>query len=243
LDKRSILISFSLCASSLWAAPTATEIYQKTVKVFSVPQLKFQVLSTMTSGSYSQKQLFSIARRQDGDITSSLVCFAYPADVKGTAILIKKDGHDTQSSVYFPAIGRIRLIPKENENEEVFGLGLSFSELQNNQINLRFLPQKMKNAREYYEIEKRVDNHRTIYEIDKETLILKKMDVYDNATLEKEIFVDDSKVVEGNMMVTKWHILDHVKDQTLTYTVRESSVQTKVEKKLFVNSLLTHCKF
>lgn len=243
MDSRGILIALSFCASSLLAAPTATEIYQKTVKIFSVPQLKFQVLSTMTSGSYAQKQLFSIARRQDGDIASSLVCFAYPLDIKGTTILIKKDGIQTQSSVYFPAIGRIRLIPKEDENEEAFGLGLSFSELQNNELNLRFLPQKIKDGREYYEIEKRVDNHRTIYEIDKETLILKNMNVYNNTTLEKEVFVDSSKIIEGNMMVTKWHILDHVKDQTLTYIVRDSSVQTKVEKKIFVNSLLTHCKF
>lgn len=242
MDTRQILVSFAFSVATLYATPNAAEIYEKTAKVLSMPQIKFQVASTISSGNYVDEQLFSLARVEERDKSSVLVCFVSPVKVKGTAILMKKEGLESQASVYFPSLGRIRLIPKQNEKDEVFGLGLSFSEMQNHKEDLTFLQISLIDAKKYYQLQKLSDTTKTIYTISVDGLALKKMEIYTNEKLSKEVFIDELKKIRSNTMITKWHIYDHSKQETLSYAIKEESIQNVVDKKIFTNASLTHCR-
>jgi hypothetical protein len=242
LDTGRLLIALGISVAYLYAAPSASEIYQKTVKVLSIPEIKFQVSSTITSGNYLEKQMFSLSRMEkDGD-SSLLICFASPSKVKGTAMLLKKNKNESQTLVYFPALDRVRIVPKQNENEEAFGLGLSYSEMQNNKDDLSFLKSITQHGETYYQLLKNSDGKKTIYTISMDDLILKKMEIFDNNQLQKEIFIDEVKEIHGKTIITRWHINDHIKNQTLTYDINEDSIQTVIDTKLFTQTALTHCK-
>jgi hypothetical protein len=242
LDTRRILTALAFCAAQLYAAPTASEIFEKTTKIISVPQIKYQVLSTMTSGDYTEQQLFSVARRESHSGSASLICFSAPQTVKGTAILIKKTPTDSQTSIYFPSLGRTRFIPKQDENKEVFGLGLSFSQIKNNRDGLTLLENIEIDGKPYYQIKKEGENETTIYIIDMDDLVLKKMSIYENEKLEKEVVVDESKEFQKSKIITKWHIDDYKKEKHLLYVVQEDTIKTSVSKRVFKNSALSHCK-
>lgn len=241
MDTRRILISLGCSIASLYAAPSASEIYEKTAKVLSQPQIKFQVASTITSGDYVEEQVFSLARVEDKTQSSVLICFAFPVKVKGTAILMKKNLGESQASVFFPSLGRTRLIPKQNEKDEVFGLGLSFSEMQNNKEDLTFLQTITQNEKSYYQLQKKLDDTKTIYIISVDDIVLKKMEIYKDDVLVKEVFVDELKKINAKTMITKWHIFDHLKNQTLAYNIKEESIQNFVDKKIFSNASLSRC--
>jgi uncharacterized protein (DUF342 family) len=68
------------------------------------------------------------------------------------------------------------------------------------------------------------------------------MDIYEESELQKEVFIDEVKEFHGKTIITKWHILDHIKNQTLSYDINEDSIQTIVDSKLFTQTALTHCK-
>ncbi|MDD2368327.1 MAG: outer membrane lipoprotein-sorting protein [Sulfuricurvum sp.] len=242
MDTGRLLIALGISVASLYAAPSASEIYQKTVKVLSIPEIKFQVSSTITSGKYLEKQIFSLSRMEKDGESSLLICFASPSKVKGTAMLLKKNKNDSQTLVYFPALDRVRLVPKQNEKEEAFGLGLSYSEIQNNKEDLSFLKTVTQHGEACYQILKNKDGVKTIYTITVNDLVLKKMDIFENELLQKEVFIDEVKELHGKTIITKWHINDHIKNQTLVYDINEDSIQTVVDSKLFTQTALTHCK-
>ncbi len=222
--------------------PSAEEIYQKSIKVLSVNKIKFQVKSEMQSGEYRQKQIFSLARVGNESKSSSLICFLYPKSIKGTAILLKKDSHTSSVLVYFPSLGRTRLIPKEKENDEAFGLGLSFAEIQNNTSRLKSLGTFSKDSKIYYKIEKDLGEEKTIYIIDKKNMVIQKMSVYKNKKLEKEIFIDSLIIFHNKKMISKWHIVDYVKNKETFYTIDKKSITSAFNKRIFRKNAITHCK-
>lgn len=242
MDTGRLLIVLGISIASLYAAPSASDIYQKTVKVLSIPEIKFQVSSSITSGNYLEKQMFSLSRMEKEGESSLLICFASPTKVKGTAMLLKKNKSDSQTLVYFPALDRVRIVPKQNEKEEAFGLGLSYSEMQNNKDDLSFLKPITLHGESYYQLLKNTEGTKTIYTVSMGDLVLKKMEVYEDNQLQKEVFIDEVKELRGKTIITKWHINDHIKNQTLAYAINEDSIQTVVDSKLFTQTALTHCK-
>ena len=196
----------------------------------------------MKSGTYTQKQIFSLARIGDDSKSSSLVCFLYPKNIKGTAILLKKNLQESSTLVYFPSLGRSRLIPKEKENDESFGLGLSFSEIQNNTTELKNLGEFTKDSKTYYKLEKDSGTHKTIYIIDKKSMVIQNMSIYKNQTLEKEIFIDSLTKFHNQKMISKWHIVDYVKNKETYYSINKKSITSSFNKKIFRKNAITHCK-
>ena len=196
----------------------------------------------MRSKNYSQEQLFSIARYANADKSSSLVCFLYPKSIKGTAILLTKDEQTSSTLVYFPSLGRSRLIPKEDENNEAFGLGLSFAEIQNSSAKLQNRGEISREGHTYYKLSKEHGNQKTIYFIDKQSMIIKEMDIYENNKLIKKIVIDAFSLLHGKKFVTKWHINDYVKDKETSYSVNKKSITTSFNKRIFKRSAISHCK-
>jgi len=242
LDRWRILKILLLSSSSLLALPSAQEIYQTSIKVLSVDKIKFQVKSEMKSGTYTQKQIFSLARVGNDSKSSSLICFLYPKSIKGTAILLKKNFQESSVLVYFPSLGRTRLIPKEKENDEAFGLGLSFAEIQNKTTKLKNLGEFSKNSKIYYKIEKDLAKEKTIYIIDKENMVIQKMSIYKNKKLVKEVFIDSLVMFHNKKMISKWHIIDYVKNKETLYSIDKKSITSTFNKKIFRRNAITHCK-
>ena len=228
-------------AANLYANPNAKEIYNKTTKILTLPQVKFEVSSIMKSQGYVEKQVFSVARREQSESITSLICFNAPRKIKDTAIRIHKHGVESQTAIYFPALGRIRLIPKESQNEEAFGLGISFSELQNNTEGLSLLVNISDTDGSYYQLVKMQDGVKTLYTIDVHNFVLKKMDIYNGGTLQKEITIDSIKQIGKNSMITKWHIQDYIKDKTTFYTINEQSIEQSFKQNIFTDLSLMHC--
>ena len=238
MDTAKLLTLTIAAASLLQAAPDAKSIYEHSVKMFSFPKIKFQVHSKMQSGEYVKEQRFSVARLQKGKSTSSLVCFLAPKNIKQTAMLFKKEGQKRSTLVYFPSIGRTRVIPKSEENNEAFGLGLSFAEIQNDSDHIRLL----KEDASYYIIEKERPKSTTRYKIKKNSGIVESMDIFKNAELVKEVKVLAYIPYKTSYLITKWEIQNFPKKQTTIYTVDTSSITEQVSPRLFRRSALTHCR-
>ncbi len=238
MDTAKLLILSITAASLLQAAPDAKSIYEHSVKMFSFPKIKFQVHSKMQSGEYVKEQRFSVARLQKGDEISSLVCFLAPKNIKQTAMLFKKEGQKRSTLVYFPSIGRTRVIPKSEENNEAFGLGLSFAELQNDSENIRLL----KEDPAYYIIERKRPKNTTRYKIEKRSGIVQSMTIFQDGKLTKRVKVLAYMPFEKSYLITKWQIEDIPKKRTTIYTVDTSSITQKVSPRVFRRSSLTHCR-
>lgn len=242
MDTRRILATLLLLSATLFAAPSAEDIYKRSVKVLSFEKIKFHVTSRMKSKNYSEVQRFSLANYSHADESASLICFLAPKSVKGTAILLKKDAQSSSTLVYFPSLGRSRIVPKRDEDNEAFGLGLSFSEMQNQAKSLTQLSDVIRGKKSYYKIAKEGKKHKTIYLIDKKTMVIKEMDIYEGEQLIKKVIVDKFALLHHKPFIIKWHIEDFVKQKETSYSVDTKSISTAFSKDIFKRSAISHCR-
>jgi len=239
LDSRSVLILFLGCVNILFAHPSAEEIFNKSTKLLSFDSIKFQVISQLSSGDFQEEQHFSFARKSDTKQSVSLVCYLAPDNIKGSAILFKKKQEGYNTLVYFPSLGRTRIIPKKNENDEALGLGLSFAEIQNKPHTLKYLEE----APKYYKIEKQVNEDETIeYEISKQDMIVRKMQFFKAKELQKEILIKEITTISNKPIITQWIIRDYKKNKKTLYKVNKKTIKTSFNSKIFNKSMLSHCR-
>lgn len=243
MDRRPILtLSTALLLASSLTAFDAQEVYKRSVKLLTLDKIKFQVTSVMRSGSYTKKQVFTLFREENGKNSSSLVCFASPKGIKGTAILLKKSEESSSILVYFPSLGRSRIIPKENENDEAFGLGLSFAQIQNNTEDLKSEGEITVDDQSYYKLAKTSKKGKTLYLIDKQNMILEEIETYKDEKLEKKVIIDNYALLNGKKIITKWHIIDFLKGKETHYSVNTKTISTAFNKRVFKRSAINHCK-
>lgn len=237
------MLSLAFSASMLNAAPDAMDIYRNSIKVLSIPQIKFSVTSLLSSGNFQEKRVFSLSRNEVGDESSLLICFASPSQIRGTAMLLKKKPDASQTYVYVPALERVRLIPKQQENEEAFGLGISYAEMEGERGNITYIKTLIDNGKPYHIICKESGSTKTYYTVSSTTNVVKKMSVYENNRLSKEIIVDSFKEMNEKTVITKWHINDFIRQETLAYSIDETSIRKgTLNPKEFSLSQLNHCK-
>ncbi len=226
----------------LGATQTPQQIYQKSVKLLLADKIKFQVHSLMRSHEYEQEQSFSIARYADKKRSTTLVCFTYPQNIKGTAILLKNDYHHSSTLVYFPSLGRSRLIPKEDEQNEAFGLGISFSEMHNDASHLANLGKVKKDGHTYYKLVKIDDEQKTLYFIDTQSMVLKEMQIYKSTERIKDIVIQKIALFHGKKIIIKWFIKDYEKDKVTYYKVDTKSITSSFNNSIFKRSAISHCR-
>jgi len=241
LDSRKILVTL-LLGTTLLASQSAKEIYDQSTKVLSFEKIKFQVTSLMTSKNYREEQRFSLANTTDGQSTRSLICFLAPMNVKGTAILLDRDAQSSSTLVYFPSLGRSRIVPKKDEDNEAFGLGLSFAEMQNKTSSLKRLADVKRGKKSYYQIVKEGEKHTTRYLIDKKTMVIKEMNIYENEQLVKKVIVDKFALLHHKPLIIQWHIEDFVKQKETLYRVDTKSISTAFNTNIFKRSAISHCR-
>ncbi len=242
MDKRCILISLLLLSTLLYASPTAKEIYEKSAKVLSFEKIRFEVTSLMQSRRYTEEQRFSLTNTSDGDKRATLICFLEPKNIRGTAMLLAKDTQKSSTVVYLPSLGRSRIIPRQEEDNEAFGLGLSFSEMQNRVTALQRLPDIQKGGRSYYRIAKEEEHQKTLYLIDKESMVIREMDIYHGDKAVKKIVVDRFALLHDKPLITQWHIKDFTKKKEIAYRVDTRSITTAFDKSALKRSAISHCQ-
>lgn len=86
-------------------------------------------------GQESQRELRTKTLEQHGDGDKSLVIFARPADIKGTALLTfaHLDGTDDQW-LYLPALKRVKRIASSNQSGSFMGSEFSYEDFSSNEV-------------------------------------------------------------------------------------------------------------
>ena len=67
--------------------------------------------------------------KNDGDDTSSLIVFAAPGNVRGTAFLSVNEGGSTTQRLYLPSVGRIQTIGSAERGDRFMGSDFTYEDL------------------------------------------------------------------------------------------------------------------
>ncbi|BDY13716.1 outer membrane lipoprotein-sorting protein [Hydrogenimonas cancrithermarum] len=226
----------------LLSAESPKEILERSVRLFSHKNIRFLVHSTVERENGVQKRSFVVAKKNDARNSDLLIRFLAPSTLRCTTILTRKSGTMTQTYVYFPSLGRVRIIPKNKENKEAVGLGISYAELHD--MSGTFLPIETIETEtgELYKITKRKrPGCITVYLVEKNSKRLKKIETYENGRLKKEIVIDDIGNIGEEAMVLAWHIVDHDKKRILRFRVDKSTITSDISATLFKKNRLKRC--
>ena len=237
-----LLISSVLLGSSLMAN-SAESIYMNSARFLSFENLKFSVSSVTTTKDYTKSRSFLVAKTTNGNDSSLLMRFKEPSDIKCTAVLLKKENESTSNYLYLPSLNRTRMIPQSKKGSEVFGMGISYSELNGEGGEFAPLEEFMKEGVKYYKVTKLSDPMKSEYTINGDTSEVQSIKVYKNNTLEKEILMDKVIDIDKIRLITKWRIKDLKKDRVIAYMIDEKSVSSKVKSSLFRKNRLDRCVF
>jgi len=239
LDSRSILILLFGCVNVLFAHPSAEKIFNQSTQLLSFHSIKFQVQSQLSSGDFQEEQYFSFANKNNVKQSVSLICYLSPDNIRGSAILFKRNKKNYITLIYLPSLGRSRILPKENENDEALGIGLSFAEIQNKSNIVKYLGEDQK----YYKIEKIINkNERIDYKISKKDMIVRKMQFFKGNKLQKEIFIKEITIISKKPIITKWVIKDYKNNKQTLYKVDKQTIKTSFSSRIFNKSMLSHCR-
>lgn len=231
------LLPLVLCAQS------AKEVLEKSVRLFSGGDIRFRVEETIVRPGGEQKRTFVVARRERGGEKELLIRFTAPSTLRCTAILTKKRGEKAQTYVYFPSLGRVRIIPPSKENKEAVGLGISYARLHESGGKLLPLKKMRETGHELYRVTRLEKGDKSVYTIDADTLRLLRLDVYEKGRLVKEVVVDEVGEAAGRTLVLAWHIVDQKKRRELRFRVDPASVSTEVKAAWFARNRLRRCRF
>ncbi|WP_428738136.1 outer membrane lipoprotein-sorting protein [Sulfurimonas sp.] len=240
---RDCLIAISLFSSTL-VAQSAQEIYEQSTKLFAYKNMRFEVQSVIKTDDSKELRSFLIAQEEEENNNSSLLIrFSYPKDIACTSILSVQKDDQTTNYVYFPALDKVRIIPKKEQNSEVFGLGISYADLQTYDGIFTLVDELKYDGKEFYKISKQKGKYRSYYFIDKNDKVIDKIEFFKRDILEKEVFIDKVTQFQDKPLVTQWHVIDHKNNKTYLYRIKLDSLQTKPSTSLFYKNRLEQCNF
>ena len=232
----------SLSLSPLWAQPDARQVLEESVRLFSRDNVRFLVHVTMEKEGGTQRRTFLVARHEGGNEKNLLIRFLAPSTLECTAILTRQRQEAAQTYVYFPSIGRVRIVPRSKENREAVGLGISYADLHDS--GGRYAPLEIleKDGRTIYRVvrEDGRDGKR-VYTIDAATKILKRIEIYEKGILAREVVIERTGEVDGRPMVLAWRVIDRTKHRTMHFRVDPSSVSSEISVSAFRISRLKRC--
>ncbi|WP_353662122.1 outer membrane lipoprotein-sorting protein [Hydrogenimonas sp. SS33] len=224
------------------AAPDARKIFEESVRLFSLPNIGFLVEAEVEKPGGSQKRRFVVARHAGEAEKDLLIRFLAPSTLRCTTILTRERGNRVQTYVYFPSIGRVRIVPRSKENREAVGLGISYAEL--HAAGGRFLPvaRTTFGKEPCYRIVKIGDDgEKRVYLIGTADRRLKKVEIYRGDRLVREVFIDKVGRVAGVTMVLAWHVIDRTKERTMRFRVDAATVTSDVPPSIFKTNRIKRC--
>ncbi len=237
------LASALLSASASLYAVTAESVYAESAKLFAFDNLRFSVHSSIENDSSVKERDFIVAKESKSGDSSLLIRFGNPNDIRCTAILVCNDGEETTNYLYFPALNRVRIIAQHEEESEVIGLGISYSELDAKGGEFAPLEEIAIDGTRYFKVTKKRGNIRSVYFIDMATSIIKKIEVYTAGKLQKEVVIEQVTQVNQRDLIVKWHVNDLKKNKRLFYRIDEESISSKLTPSLFYKNRLQRCIF
>jgi hypothetical protein len=242
MSKASLAFFLSLTYSSLFAL-SAESVYNSSAKLFAFENLTFTVNSRSTAGSSEEKRSFLVAKKSSAKSSSLLIRFKKPSDIKCTAVLVNTKNEKSTNYVYFPALKRTRVVAKKDKNSEIFGLGISYAELNSQNDTFEPLEEIMQDGVKYYKITKLKSKMKYIYFINSQSSSIEKILTYKNATLVKEIQIQNIIQKGSNSLITEWSINDFKKNKQLHYSIDEQSITSKLKSSMFHKNRLGNCTF
>jgi hypothetical protein len=242
MNKKLLLISYLIIHSSLFAI-SAESVYNNTAKFFSFDNLSFNVYNTTKTKNSETSRSFFVAKGSKGGTSSLLMRFKEPQDIKCTAVLITKTNDNVTNYLYFPSLNRTKIIPSGKSGNEIFGLGISYSELNPQNGVFEPLEEFSEDGKQYYKVTRIENSLRSQYIIKKSTSTIEKIIVYKNDKLEKEMVVEKVLKIGETSLIIKWYIKDYKKDRIISYTIDEDSISSKVNFSLFRKNRLERCVF
>ena len=240
---RAILAVFlAVSVSPLWAQPDARQVWEESVRLFSRDNVRFLVHATVEKEGGTQRRTFLVARHEGGEEKDLLIRFLAPSTLECTAILTRQREDAAQTYVYFPSIGRVRIVPRSKENREAVGLGISYADLHDS--GGRFAPLEVleREGRKLYRVV-RMDGRggKRVYTIDAATKTLKRIEIYERGEMVREVVIERTGEVGGRPMVLAWRVVDRARRRTLRFRVDPSSVSSEISASAFRTNRLKRC--
>ena len=240
--KPALSLFFAFSATSVFALSAET-VYNSSAKLFAFDNLNFTVNSIIDNGSSPKKRSFLVAKKSSEDASSLLVRFKEPKDIRCTAILVITENQKTTNYLYFPSLKRVRVVPKKDQNSEIFGLGISYAELNSQNDVFEALEELIIEDQKYYKITKLKSKMKYVYFIKADTSTVQKIETYKNDELKKEIYIEEIMQKDGNSLITKWRINNIQKSKQLFYSIDKSSISSELKLSMFYKNRLGRCSF
>jgi hypothetical protein len=233
---------FLFASASLYAV-TAESVYADSAKLFAFDNLRFTVHSSIETDSSVNERNFIVAKESKNGDSSLLIRFESPNDIRCTAILVCNDGNETTNYLYFPALNRVRIIPQHEEENEVIGLGISYSELDAKGGEFAPLEEIDMDGTRYFKVTKKRGSTRSVYFINMATSIIRKIEVYTAGKLQKEVVIEQITQVNQRDLIMRWFVNDVKKNKRFSYWIDEKSISSKLTPSLFYKNRLQRCTF
>lgn len=220
----------------------ARKIFEESIKLFSIPNISFTVHSTIESPYTKEERSFFLAKRSRGkDEFDLLIRFITPAEIKCTAVLVKNKEQSVKRYAYFPALGRVRVIPQRDENKEVLGLGISYNELSKAKGTIKAVEQVRENNQSVYKLLMQYKDIDTYYYIYKRSKLLQKIETFKQGKLIKSVTVKNTMQFEGKTIIQQWSVKDITQDKQVHFQIDEKSITPETSPRLFEQNRLERC--
>ena len=241
--RRLLIVSLLSFVPSAVFALDAQRIYDSSAKLFTFNNLGFNVNSIIDNGSSQKRRSFYVAKKSSQSANSLLIRFSEPKDIRCTAVLVNSEAEKTTNYIYFPALKRVRVVPKKDQHSEIFGLGISYAELNSQNDVLEKLEETVIKNQKYHKITKLKSNMKYVYLINADTLTIQKIETYKSDNLQKEIYIEEAIKIGENSLISKWHINDIKNSKKLFYSIDKNSISSKFKLSMFYKNRLARCTF
>ncbi len=222
----------------------AQSIYDRSVKVFSTNNTAFIVDSEIHyADGETEERAFLLAKTSSSEDKSSvLIRFLAPTNIKCTTVLVNKAAEQTNRFAYFPSLKRTRVIPEKDKQKEVFGIGISYEDL--NKPDGLFNPTEMleQDGKAFYQLTLNEQSKSSVYLISTDEYLLTELTVFRDEQLEKKVKIHQIQEVFGEKMITAWEVVDPKKERAIQYKIRSESIKQNPQKSLFYKNSLSRCR-
>ncbi|MDA3808184.1 MAG: outer membrane lipoprotein-sorting protein [Thiomicrorhabdus sp.] len=222
----------------------AQTIYDRSVNIFSSKNIYFIVDSDIHyADGGTEERAFILAKKSSAtDESSILIRFLAPSNIKCTTVLVNKSADQTSRFAYFPALNRTRVIPEKDKQKEVFGIGISYEDL--NKPSGLFLPVKIveKSGKKFYQLTLKDGAKSSVYLVSIGDYLLTEMTVFRDEQLEKRVKIHQVETFFREKMITSWEVFNPKKNRTIQYKIRPESIQLAAPASLFFKNSLSRCR-
>lgn len=236
-----------LFSQLVFAAPAldGNKIFLNSTKFFSLPTISFVVDAEIEQGSTRETRSFLIAKKSyEIDRYVLLMRFIQPSEIKCSAVLIQHHSNKSVNrSVYFPALGRVRIIPEQDSAKEVLGLGITYDDLGNPKKEFSETESITEKGEHFYKLSNINGNKKSVYYIDKKDNFLKKIAFFENEKLTKRVIVQETLTYNNELLINRWLIDDIKNKKKVQFNIRKDTITDNFKENILQKNKLDRCIF